>query len=401
MRVNFRAPVILAIALCMVSGVLAQGTGARSAVADKYLISAKAGGVNYADGAVSVIRANGKSGTLLKGDQLEIGDRVSTAESGRAEILLNPGSYMRVGANTSFEFKTTTLDDLQIKLDSASAMFEVFATEKFRVNVTTPKEKLWLFDSGVYRIDLQPDGTGAIYVTEGKAALGKIGALKLVTGGKMATFGNGTVAITKFNTGKRDDLAEWSKNRSKTLAKLTASLQNNNARNSLFNSLSSSRWSVYDSFGLWIRDPFNGFSCFLPFGRGWYSPYGYGYGTGVYDIIPIYTPPRQIDPPHDPTQFGERKFADIGEGPPPFVTIDRQQRDAQMRRTGERGSVFPGDGRRSSSPANEANPSMDGQRSGGSLFPGSGSPGGSPAGPSAPAQPRTDSPARQHSPIDH
>lgn len=400
MRLHFKALLTVAIGVFTVSGLVAQGTSSRSPVADKYLISARAGGVNYAEGDVTIIRADGKSGSLLKGDQLEIGDRVSTGESGRAEILLNPGSYLRIGANSSFEFKTTSLDDLQIKLHSGSMMFEVFATDKFRVNVLTPKEKLWLFESGVYRIDLQADGTGTIYVTEGKAAIGKIGSLKLVTGGKMATFGDGTVAIAKFNAGKRDELAEWSKNRSKTLAKMTASLQNSNARNSLFNSLSSSRWSLYDSFGLWVRDPLNGFSCFLPFGRGWYSPYGYGYGAGVYDFVPIYNPaPRQIDPKRDPTQFGERRLADVGDSPPPFVTIDRQQRDAQMRREqGGGGSLFSSDDRRYISPAN-GNSSVDGQRSGGSSS-SSSLPGASTA-PAPVAPPRTDSPAREHMPIDH
>ena len=255
-----------------------------------------------------------------------------------------------------------------------------------------------MFDSGIYRVDLQANGSGTIFVTEGKAALGKIGSLVLVTSGKMASFGSGTVVIAKFKTGKGDEFAEWSKNRSKSLAKLTASLQNSNARNSLFNTLRSSRWSLYDSFGLWVTDPFSGLSCFLPFGRGWYSPYGYGYRTGIYNFVPIYTPPpRQVDPPHDPTQFGDRKFADLGDSPPPFVTIDRQQREAQMQRTQGGGGSFSNDDRRYSSPANERNPSGEGQRSGG------GSPIMSPAQvtPPAPVQPRTDSPARVQSPIDH
>jgi len=398
MRLHFRALFIMAIGVFTVSGLVAQGTSSRpSSVADKYMISAKAGGVNYTEGDVNVVRSDGTSGALVKGDRLEIGDRVSTAGSGRTEILLNPGSYLRVGANSSFEFKTTSLDDLQIKLYGGTAMFEVFATDKFRVNLTTPKEKMWLFDSGVYRVDLQADGSGTIYVTEGKAALGKIGSLQLVTGGKMASFGNGPVTIAKSSFNKKDELAQWSKDRSKTLAKMTASLQNSNARNSLLNSFNSGRWGLYDSFGLWVRDP-SGFSCFLPFGRGWYSPYGYGYRTGVYDFVPIYNPPpRQIDPPHDPTQFGGRKFADVGDSPPPFITIDRQQRDAQIRRQRDPGAGFNNDNGRYSSPAN-GSPSNDSPRSGG---------GGSPVivpvqpAPSAPVQPRTDSPARVQSPIDH
>jgi hypothetical protein len=38
---------------------------------------------------------------------------------------LNPGSYIRLAENSSFEFLTTSLDDLQLKLSDGSAMLEV------------------------------------------------------------------------------------------------------------------------------------------------------------------------------------------------------------------------------------------------------------------------------------
>jgi hypothetical protein len=64
---------------------------------DRYIVSARAGGVNYVEGTVAVIRKSGRSGLLLKGDTLEVGDRVSTGANGKAEILLNPGSFLRLG----------------------------------------------------------------------------------------------------------------------------------------------------------------------------------------------------------------------------------------------------------------------------------------------------------------
>src|SRR5258706_3087342 len=390
MRMNFRVLLTLTIGVFAVSGIAAQGTSIRTSAADKYLISAKAGGVNYTEGAVTIIHASGRSGTLLKGDQLEIGDRVSTGESGRAEILLNPGSYLRVGANSAFEFKTTSLDDLQIKLDSGSAMFEVFATTKFRVNISTPKEKLTIFETGIYRVDLKPDGSGTLAVTEGKAVVGPIANLTLVTSGKMASFGSGPITVAKFNSGKRDELAEWSKTRGKELVKLTASLQQNTLRNSLFNSFNGGGWNFYNSFGLWIRDPFSGLFCFMPFGSGWYSPYGRGYGGGITNIIPVYIPP--VNPTIDRTDLSRRRPVSQDDAPQvAFRAIERQQRESQLRRD-PGGDRINGDGRYSS-PANERNPGMEGGRSGGPTTM-------SPA-PSSPAPARVDSPARKISPIDN
>jgi hypothetical protein len=93
-----------------------------SAATSSYVISAKAGGVNFVEGKVSVARKDGKSGLLLKSDTVEIGDKVTTGADGKAEILLNPGSFVRLGANTEFEFQTTELDNLKLKLSAGSAI---------------------------------------------------------------------------------------------------------------------------------------------------------------------------------------------------------------------------------------------------------------------------------------
>lgn len=274
---SFRVMLVALIGLIAASAAVAQDRGVGSSVADKYIISAKAGGVNHREGTVSIIRSNGTSGTLLKGDRIEIGDQVSTGVDGRAEILLNPGSYIRLAGNSSFEFGSTDLEDLQIRLEAGSAMFEVFATNEFRVSVFTPKGKVALVDSGVYRIDISGDGTGKVSVTEGTAEVGST----IIKKGRTGTIGSGSVIVAKFDRGKRDEIAEWSRSRAKELAKMTSSLRNESVSRSLLNSFNRGGWGIYDSFGLWVYNPFLRSHCFLPFGGGWYSPYGYGYRAGI------------------------------------------------------------------------------------------------------------------------
>ena len=104
-------------AICLALGfvaafAVAQKDTISAAAGDRYIVSARAGGVNYVEGTVAVIRKSGRSGLLLKGDTLEVGDRVSTGANGKAEILLNPGSFLRLGGSSAFEFNTTSLDDL-------------------------------------------------------------------------------------------------------------------------------------------------------------------------------------------------------------------------------------------------------------------------------------------------
>ena len=127
----------------------AQDNKIRAAAGDKYVISAKAGGVNETGGDVTIRRADGTAGHLVKGDDLNIGDQVYTGTDGKAEVLLNPGSYMRVGSDTAFEFTTTSLDDLRLKLGSGSAIFEVIADDDFKVTVLMPRTAVALTRSGV------------------------------------------------------------------------------------------------------------------------------------------------------------------------------------------------------------------------------------------------------------
>jgi hypothetical protein len=268
--------VAFVISAVSVAGVLAQSQ--RPTTADKFIITAKAGGINFVQGPVSVARKNGKGGLLMRGDSLEIGDRISTDERAKVEVLLNPGSYLRLAGNSESEFISTDLDDLQIKLHRGSAMFEVFATNEFRVNVTTPAGRVAFIESGVYRIDLK-DGSGTVAVTEGKAELGDTMLTKVKAGRVAQLDGKGTIA--KFDRDKRDEMGEWSRSRAKELAKMSASIKQKDIRSSLMSSYRIDRWSIYDSFGLWVyNSALRGYS-FLPFGNSWYSPYGYGFGWGM------------------------------------------------------------------------------------------------------------------------
>lgn len=332
--------IIAVMAGCFTATVSAQ----QNPVSDKYLISAKAGGVNHTQGPVSVTRVNNNTGgVLVMGDEIEVGDRVSTGAGGRVEILLNPGSYLRLGANSSMEFKTTSLDDLQIKLDSGSAMFEVFATSEFTVSIFTPQGKVSLVESGVYRFDLAGDGALSVAVTEGKAIL----CTTTVKEGRVATVNRTKVDVAKFDRGKRDEFAEWSRSRAKELAKTSSTLKNRDVRASLLSSFDSRRWNMFSSYGLWVLDPFTRRFCFLPFGYGWNSPYGYGFGINIwwYNLPPVVF--SQVPPPGMPTvktppiRVGTTK-ADAGQSQtasPPYKQIEREREIKYP----SRGSEFPAD----------------------------------------------------------
>ncbi len=265
-----------------------------SAAGDLYLISAKAGVVNYVEGGVSIQRKNGNSGYLLKGDSIEVGDKVSTTANARAEVLLNPGSFVRLDQNSEFEFVTTSLDDLKLQVNKGSAIFEVFASNDFKVLITTPKAKFYLVETGVYRVDVLDNGVGKLEVRRGKAQVGNLLAEE-VEKGRTATVDTNDVVVAKFDRGNEDSFEDWSKDRAKMIAKVNSKLSSDRLTNSLLSN--NNGFDCFNSLGLWVYSRQYTSYSFLPFGYAWRSPYGYGFGTSTgicnnpyqyYRYIPTY-----------------------------------------------------------------------------------------------------------------
>ena len=125
---------------------------------EKFGISAKAGGVNTVVGQVWVKRAGQASEQRLTSeDELASGDVVSTGVWARAEILLNPGSYLRLGEDSEFELVDSSLDNLRIKLLKGSAILEAIGAEnlELRINIVTAQQSLVILRGGLYRINAQ------------------------------------------------------------------------------------------------------------------------------------------------------------------------------------------------------------------------------------------------------
>lgn len=284
-----------------------------SAASSLYVISAKAGAVNYVSGKVAVNKADSKNGFLVKGDSVNIGDKVKTGAAGKAEILLNPGSFVRLAENAEFEFKNTDLDNLQLNLIGGSAIFEVFADDKFNVAVNTPKSKFYLVKTGVYRIDVAGDGLGKLSVWKGKARIGNNSkTATVVKGGQTTVSINGQSSIEKFDRDEKGDLELWSKDRAKELAKVNARLQSRAMNRSLISAFGQNRWDRFSGAGFWVFDPLSRSHCFLPLGYGWSSPYGFGFGRSIWNYnVPgvTYNAPNQ-------NNQGNPNWGNAGNPPP-------------------------------------------------------------------------------------
>ena len=249
---------------------------------EKFVISAKAGGVNSVTGRV-LIKQVGQSERLLTGqDNLSSGDIVSTAVGGRVEVLLNPGSYLRVGESSEFELADNSVANLRVKLTKGSAVIEAtgFDNLQLRIAVVTEQAGFMIVRRGVYRINVQPAST-ELLVRKGRVVTAD-GIGEVAKGGNKLIFSKGSVLTAKLDKKDQDDFDIWSKQRAETLARANEKLASR-AFNTYLSSFNNSwQWS-FGGFpgrsGFWAYSPSSSCYTFVPFFYGWPSPYGHHYDS--------------------------------------------------------------------------------------------------------------------------
>lgn len=248
---------------------------------EKFGISAKAGGVNTVVGQVWVKRAGQTSEQrLTSDDDLASGDVVSTGVWARAEILLNPGSYLRLGENSEFELVDSSLDNLRVKLIKGSAILEAIGGEntELRINIVTAQQPLVIVRRGLYRINAQA-GLTELLVQKGRVQLSN-NPPEMAKGGKKIVVSGTSPLIAKIGKYNKDEFDNWSKERGQTLAQANVRL----TARTMSGYTALNNWGFGSGFGrlgLWTYN--TSFRCytFLPFSYGFSSVYG-DYGSFFY-----------------------------------------------------------------------------------------------------------------------
>jgi uncharacterized membrane protein YgcG len=255
---------------------------------EKFVISAKAGGINAITGGATV-NSRGDSGwqQLMITDDLDAGDRVRTAFDGRVEILLNPGSYLRLGSNSEVELLDNSLANLEVRLLRGTAIVEATGADGLELNIgiSTPHTRLAIVRQGLYRLNVVPEDATELIVRKGRVILSD--SHTKVKGGNKVVFSATNVSVaklTKEEKKNKDDVEVWSKSRAETLAKANRKISDR----MLSSAFASYRdpWYNGRNFGLWFFNSHLGCYTFLPFYFGWGSPYGSSYTTSIYSPYP-------------------------------------------------------------------------------------------------------------------
>lgn len=252
------------------------------------------GTVNYVEGQVSIDNhaLNATSG----GSAVVGADQSLTTQKGKAEVLLTPGVFLRVGDNSDVRMISPDLANTQVEIDRGQAIVEVAEIHPANdITITEGHSVTRLQKTGLYDFDADQ---AEVRVFKGQAMVQENDQRVELKGDHELSLNTAELKATGFKKDayETDDLYRWSSLRSSYEAEAN---------------IDSAR-QYYAGDGGWYGDGWIGsgwywdpwFSCytFIP-GEGiFYSPFGWGF----YSPLWVY---------NAPIYFGGRYFHHFGPDP--------------------------------------------------------------------------------------
>jgi hypothetical protein len=237
------------------------------------------GTINYIEGSASL---NGRAlnQRAVGSVQLQSGQVLQTA-NGRAELLLTPGVFLRVGENSTVRMISPNLLNTQVELDRGRADVEVDQIRPLNnIQVAVAGANTRLLKDGLYAFDADK---GSVRVFKGEAEIleknGDGQKLVKVKGDRQVELAaNEPIKSVSFNRNQaQDSLYNWSSLRSQYLAQANLNLASEYAGYGAM----TPGW--YWNAGFWGYTwlPGDGL-LWSPFGWGFYSPRYIYYGGPVF-----------------------------------------------------------------------------------------------------------------------
>ena len=256
------------------------GTGSVNATeTSAYFISAKSGMINYVEGRPTVSNLEvSEPREIVARHQLVEGDVLQTESDQRVEMLLNPGTYLRVAENSRIRVVATGFEDMRFSLEKGTAILESLSLRRkvHQLHILTPAGDLRVLKKGLYRFEVGAAGEVRVTVRSGKLKWmreqTKIAVLKSGKSFDLNRSAKRRLHFTKVGKEPFDEIGLWSRKRAVALIAANAKIPSWMSRSAL------SRYGLRSNGG-WIYDPFSRMYTFIPFHSLLRSPYGLAYGN--------------------------------------------------------------------------------------------------------------------------
>ncbi len=251
--------------------------------------SALPGVVNYLEGQVSI---NGTPVTAQQIGKAHVApNEVLATGTGKAEVLLAPGTFLRVGDNSEIRLDSLDIVNPRVDVVNGQAMVEVDQKAKdSRIDIIQGSDDSSILKPGLYNFDSRQ---GKIEVLDGKLRVTENGREKTLGKGKEALLDDASLKTVSFNPKAEDDLYRWSSVRSDYLAEANASTARNIYMG--YDPYAGPGWYWNPYFTAWSWLPGDGF---------FYSPFGY----------PFFSPAYVVYAPYGFGRYGYGRFGYAGRG---------------------------------------------------------------------------------------
>ncbi len=224
------------------------------------------GTVNYVQGQVSL------DGSNLNNDQVGHSklqpDQMLSTGQGKAEVLLSPGVFLRLGDDSQIRMVSNDLVDPRVDVVHGEAMVEVdYLPKQAGLDVTERGADASLLKDGLYKFNADE---GQIAVIDGKAAVTDNGESKKIGKGKEIVLSGAPLKPVKFDRKAEDNLYQWSNVRAQYLAQANQSTAQN-------------IYMMGGGWGMgWYWNPYFDMYSWLPGDGFFWSPFGYPFFSPAY-----------------------------------------------------------------------------------------------------------------------
>ncbi len=167
------------------------------------------GRLSLINGSVSLTRGDsGESVPASINEPLVTTDRVITGQGSRAEIQFDPGSMIRLAANTEVRMGDLQYHHYLVQISEGTTLFRVLQDTDARIEISTPSVSVAPLRAGIYRVTVRPDGSSEITVRAGEAELNSpSGSERLPAGQTM--YSRGPVDNPEFRSAAAIPFDEW------------------------------------------------------------------------------------------------------------------------------------------------------------------------------------------------
>jgi len=202
------------------------------------------------EGFITGLRANAVKGEVLykRGDgrfdleaglKLEEGDFIRSEPGSYAELLLQPGNYLRINEQTECQIFSDQHDRMKFKLNQGAMTFEILSRDietsfsfshsvrpaEELIRVITPNATVFISEPGIFRINAGNSGRTELIVREGVATING----QRVKKNRSAVASASGVTTAEVSRKNEDNFDVWARERAKHAVDANRLLKNDSA----------------------------------------------------------------------------------------------------------------------------------------------------------------------------